>query len=120
MLPMIPSLGSMAKANLRTSQQRSRVTALSSLLLLLSLTTLSAGHAQSVCKVTDPTGTPLNVRDKPNGRIVNALLNGREVTIHEGTYDEQGKPWVLVGGTYRGDYRVWGWVTREFISCYKQ
>jgi hypothetical protein len=37
--------------------------------------------AERVCQVTDPTGTPLNVRDRPNGQVVNALRNGREVYI---------------------------------------
>jgi Bacterial SH3 domain len=74
--------------------------------------------AERVCRTTDPTGTPLNVRDRPNGRIVNTLCNGREVKMHETTYDSQGCPWVLVGGYYEGIYRTWGWVFREFVSCY--
>ena len=28
------------------------------------------------CKVTDPTGTPLNVRDGPNGKVIGTLANG--------------------------------------------
>ncbi|GBD55055.1 hypothetical protein myaer87_09820 [Microcystis aeruginosa NIES-87] len=76
--------------------------------------------AERVCQVTDPTGTPLNVRDRPNGQVVNALRNGREVYIHETAYDRQGRPWVLVGGYYKGVYRTWGWVFREFVSCYNR
>jgi hypothetical protein len=52
----------------------------------LSLLALMIGQpvkAERVCQVTDPTGTPLNVRDRPNGRIINALRNGREVYIHK-------------------------------------
>ena len=75
-------------------------------------------QAEKVCKVTDPTGTPLNVRDKPSGRVINRLRNGREVYIEETAYDSQGRPWVKVGGYYNGKYRIWGWVIREFISCY--
>jgi hypothetical protein len=74
--------------------------------------------AAQVCKVTDPTDTPLNVRDRPNGEIINALRNGREVDILGSAYDEQGRPWVKIGGYYQGEYRTWGWVIREFISCY--
>lgn len=74
--------------------------------------------AQMVCKVTDPTGTPLNVRSSPNGQIINALQNGREVEILEIASDQQGRAWARVGGYYRGEYRIWGWVFREFISCY--
>jgi hypothetical protein len=75
-------------------------------------------QAAQVCKVTDPTDSPLNVRDRPNGEIINALRNGREVAILETAYDEQGRPWAKVGGYYQGEYRIWGWVIREFISCY--
>jgi hypothetical protein len=31
------------------------------------------------CRVTDPTGTPLNARLQPNGKIVNRIRNGRTV-----------------------------------------
>ncbi|WP_204103671.1 MULTISPECIES: hypothetical protein [Spirulina sp. CCY15215] len=74
--------------------------------------------AENVCEVTDPTGTPLNVRDSPNGRVVNALRNGREVYIIEIAYDRKNRPWAKIGGYYQGEYRIWGWVFREFISCY--
>ncbi len=77
-------------------------------------------RAALVCKVTDPTGTPLNVRDKPDGKIVNSLRNGREVVIHDASSDSRGRSWALVGSMYRGDYRIWGWVIREFISCYER
>lgn len=92
------------------------------LVSLVSFSNISSGvvKAEEVCQVTDPTGTPLNVRDAPNGRIINALKNGREVYIQEIDYDQQGRPWALVGGYYQGKYRVWGWVIREFISCYER
>lgn len=76
--------------------------------------------AENVCQVTDPTGTPLNVRDRPNGRIINNLRNGRTVTIQDTSYDSKGRPWAKIGGYYNGQYRVWGWVLREFISCYNR
>ena len=76
--------------------------------------------AEKVCLVTDPTDSPLNVRDRPNGEIVNALKNGREVYIHEIAIDEQNRSWAKVGGYYEGEYRIWGWVFREFISCYER
>ncbi len=74
--------------------------------------------AERVCQVTDPTGTPLNVRDQPNGQVINNLRNGREVYIEDTAYDSQGRPWVKVGGYHEGKYRSWGWVFREFVSCY--
>jgi hypothetical protein len=89
-----------------------------SLLILAAVTVALPAKAEKVCKVTDPTGTPLNVRDQPNGQVINFLRNGREVYIEEVTYDDQDRPWVKVGGYYNGTYRVWGWVFREFVSCY--
>ncbi|MGK7926373.1 MAG: SH3 domain-containing protein [Spirulina sp.] len=85
---------------------------------LMALTMSLPARAERVCQVTDPTGTPLNVRNRPNGRVINALRNGREVYILEIAYDNQNRPWARVGGYYRGEYRIWGWVLREFISCY--
>ncbi|MBE9203588.1 SH3 domain-containing protein [Synechocystis salina LEGE 06099] len=87
--------------------------------LSLALVVLTAEvQAKQICKVTDPTGTPLNVRNSPNSKIINSLRNGREVEILETDYDNRGRPWVRIGGNYRGEYRFWGWVIREFISCY--
>ncbi|PMB22667.1 SH3 domain-containing protein [Fischerella thermalis] len=71
--------------------------------------------AQTVCKVTDPTGTPLNVRKSPNGQIIGTIENYTEVDIYEIVRDEKNRPWAKVG--FEG--RVWGWVFREFISCYQ-
>ncbi|MTJ10354.1 MULTISPECIES: SH3 domain-containing protein [unclassified Anabaena] len=76
--------------------------------------------AEEVCKVTDPTGTPLNVRDVPNGRIINQLKNGKEVYIIEIIYDNKRRPWAKISGYHNGKYRVWGWVFREFVSCYNR
>jgi hypothetical protein len=75
-------------------------------------------YAEQICKVTDPTDTPLNVRDRPNGEVINSLRNGREVFILDAAYDEQDRQWVKIGGYYEGEYRIWGWVIREFVSCY--
>lgn len=91
------------------------------LVSMVSLTTTSLpAKAERVCQVTDPTGTPLNVRDRPNGEVINALRNGREVYIEAATSDSQGQSWIRVGGYYQGQYRSWGWVFREFISCYNR
>lgn len=80
----------------------------------------TASKVDAICKVTDPTGTPLNVRDRPNGKVINALKNGRDVYIEETAYDRQGRPWARVSGDRNGKYRLWGWVFREFISCYER
>lgn len=46
------------------------------------------------CIVTDPTGTPLNVRNVPNGRVVSTLENGTEVHIEELSSDPRGRSGV--------------------------
>lgn len=38
------------------------------------------------------TGTLLNIRDDPKGRITNALSNGTDVYIDEIAYDSKGRP----------------------------
>jgi len=71
-------------------------------------------QAAGRCKVTDPTGTPLNVRDE-NKRIVGTLRNGGIVRVLRDGFDDAGKPWAYVA-TQGG--RPIGWVYREFISCF--
>lgn len=40
---------------------------------LIMTAVMSSAYAERVCKITDPTGTPLNIRDQPNGKIVSDL-----------------------------------------------
>ena len=70
-------------------------------LVVASMTLLiSAGFALAAegdrCTVTDPTGTPLNVRESPNGKIVGTLANGALVAIVESKDAANGKPWVKI------------------------
>lgn len=88
-------------------------------LLLVAPLFLNA-QAAEVCKVTDPTGTPLNVRATPNGRIVGIVKNDVEVFIEEISNDDKGRPWARISTKSNGKKRVLGWVIREFISCYKR
>lgn len=78
---------------------------------------LSAGPAlaQTFCYISDPTGTPLNIRVEPNGRVVGTIPNGTQVTIGETRHDERGRVWVFVRNldTNRGI----GWVYRNFLNC---
>lgn len=67
------------------------------------------------CKVTDPTGTPLNVRATPQGKVTGQLPNGAQVQMVETDSDAQGKTWARIT---RMDGRPVGWVFREFVSCY--
>ncbi|MCF3638997.1 SH3 domain-containing protein [Rhizobium sp. TRM95111] len=66
----------------------------------------------AACLVNDPTGTPLNVRAAPNGRILLTLGNGEKVEpVGERTHE--GKPWLLVA---RGGQEL-GWVFARYILC---
>jgi hypothetical protein len=67
-----------------------------------------------VCIVTDPTGTPLNVRAAPYGAIRGALHNGAQVYRTRTTTDTQGDDWsyvVPLGGGKEG------WVFRSYVTC---
>jgi hypothetical protein len=74
-------------------------------------------EAQSArCRVMDPTGTPLNIRDQPNGVIIGSVRNGRLVTRLRSSQDERGRPWSYVADRDTGE--PLGWVYREFIACF--
>jgi hypothetical protein len=83
---------------------------------LLVAVNLAAAAEGERCKVTDPTGTPLNVRESPNGKIIGTLANGTFVTIVEAKNAANGKPWVKVQH-YTTKTPI-GWVFREFVSCF--
>jgi uncharacterized protein YraI len=74
-------------------------------------TIASPALAENACTVNDPTGTPLNVRERPNGPILGALKNGVPVSIRERRGD-----WVRVvpreGKT--------GWVVQKYLDCTEQ
>lgn len=65
------------------------------------------------CIVTDPTGTPLNVRSTPQGNIVGTLQNGSNVRVVGTARDYKGQQWANV----TSGSRSLGWVIRRFISC---
>ncbi|MEA2904358.1 MAG: hypothetical protein QOI12_1745 [Alphaproteobacteria bacterium] len=50
------------------------------------------------CIVADPTGTPLNIRLEPNGRVVATARTGTRIQVFEGEekYDNQNRPWYSV------------------------
>jgi Bacterial SH3 domain len=63
------------------------------------------------CVVADPTGTPLNVRNRPDGPILGALSNNSEVFITEMT-EVGGRKWAKVVGEGKT-----GWVFRDYLTC---
>ena len=95
---------------------------------LLAAGLASGAHAET-CRVTDPTGSPLNVRATPNGLRLGSLENGTYIVRHNSQYDAKNRPWVyiswqgqplnrrLVRNAGLNTYHE-GWVFREFVSCY--
>jgi tetratricopeptide (TPR) repeat protein len=65
------------------------------------------------CVVADPTGTPLNVRNRPNGPILSALSNDSEVFITDMT-EVGGRKWAKVVPLGEGKT---GWVFRDYLTC---
>lgn len=75
----------------------------------------STALAESRCRVMDPTGSPLNVRTSPNGKIIDTLPNRMLVTVVDQAFDQNQRSWVfLKRGT---DDEPTGWVFRDFINC---
>ena len=64
------------------------------------------------CRIADPTGTPLNVRTAPQGRVIGTLPNGFLASILEQSTDRFGKSWVYVADY--GSGRPIGWIYRQF------
>jgi Bacterial SH3 domain len=76
------------------------------------LTGAAGGAFGADCVVADPTGTPLNVRSEPQGRILSALPNGMIVKV----LDERtlgGKRWAKIAA--HGE--VLGWVFAAYLDC---
>jgi hypothetical protein len=88
---------------------------MAALALLLSINLAAAAEGER-CKVTDPTGTPLNVRESPNGKVIGTLANGTLVSVVESKNAANGKPWVKV--RHYTTMQPIGWVFREFVSCF--
>ena len=67
-----------------------------------------------VCTVEDPTGTPLNVRESPNGTILGTWDNGVRVRPYE-EVTHNGKLWYAVE-RFADDNAV-GWVFDPYLGC---
>ncbi|WP_434052608.1 MAG: hypothetical protein RDA78_25735 [Roseibium sp.] len=80
----------------------------------------SAAAATRTCIITPYDGKSLNVRDKPNGKVINALRFWRLVDVVRVRNDSKGRPWGYATGKYKGKKRNWGWVFMEEVSCSKR
>lgn len=67
-----------------------------------------------VCTVDDPTGTPLNIREEPNGAILGTWDNGVRVRPYEET-QHNGKSWYAVERL--ADDNAEGWVFDPYLKC---
>jgi hypothetical protein len=83
---------------------------------ILLVTGLAAEAQSRRCRITDPTGTPLNIRATPGGEVVGQLPNGMLVNRAETIRDERGRAWVFLHDRASGD--PIGWVYREFVACF--
>ncbi len=67
------------------------------------------------CTVIDDSGTPLNVRAAPNGRILGGLLYGHTVEVVEVSLSRNGRYWSRINAN-NPIYRS-GWVLSALIDC---
>lgn len=84
-------------------------------MIAISTNVASAQHLAQ-CRITDPTGTPLNVRQGPQGRIIGTIRNGANVRIAATARDHKGQQWAQIVDGESG--RTIGWVVRAYMSCY--
>ena len=66
------------------------------------------------CEVADPTGTPLNIRDAPNGAIMGTVRNGETVRVYA-VREHNGKLWAEAWRD-PADNAV-GWVFDDYLKC---
>ena len=73
----------------------------------------TANAAVVACAVADPTDTPLNVRNAPNGTILGALNNDAMVMVKD-IAQVNGRKWVKVMPLGPGKS---GWVYFNYLNC---
>lgn len=68
------------------------------------------------CVVNDTSGTPLNVRATPGGKIVSKLKNGTKVIVVNAA-DGDGPGWSQISVFRKGKKVVLGWVSSRYLNC---
>jgi Bacterial SH3 domain len=94
---------------------------LSSALLSLTMVCSTQGVAFSSpkadgyyqCSVYDPTGTPLNIRAKPGGKVIGTIVNGARVGL--AAREDSGKWRQIMIGRQDGESLVYGWVFKKYL-----
>src|SRR5438046_2291402 len=88
--------------------------AVASFIAILLATSSGSAWGVTSCTVSDPTGTPLNVRSRTNGPILGALHNGIAVFVSALVADARGRRWAKIVPLHEGKV---GWVFREYLTC---
>jgi hypothetical protein len=70
-----------------------------------------------ICRVADPTGTPLNIRLQPNGEIVATARNGDKIVVFRGDEkrDNDGRIWLSVA--LMTSVAPDGYVIGSYVRC---
>jgi hypothetical protein len=79
-----------------------------------SSTVIGAAPASGTCLVADPTPTPLNIRNAPNGWIVGAIGNGAAVQVVQ-RQSVNGQGWAEIVPEEAGAKS--GWVFASYLNC---
>ena len=74
-----------------------------------------AAYYATKCRIADPTGSQLNLRTIPNGRIITTIENDISVTIIDSAKDGQGRDWVYIERDESG--MALGWAFKRFLNC---
>ncbi|MDO5651838.1 MAG: hypothetical protein Q4G13_06875 [Moraxella sp.] len=81
--------------------------------VLLNVSVFSTSALANYCIVQDPTGTPLNVRAIPNGKVIGQLYNGTLIAKdYQVSYDSKRRAWAAVYDYNTGD--CLGYVFRKY------
>ncbi len=100
-------------ALLRKPPLRAAIIAAAALYFSLS-GTAEAKVPRGLCKVTDTSGAPLNLRSYPGGRLIGRIANGKKVKVREFQADKDGHSWAHVYTSY--DVRI-GWIDKDHLTC---
>jgi Bacterial SH3 domain len=73
------------------------------------------GRVGDTCFVADPTDSSLNVRDRPDGRVVGKIANNTEVIIKAIKKDRKGKTWAKI--IRQGSESSSGYVILKYLQC---
>ncbi|MDQ0318400.1 hypothetical protein QO002_000538 [Pararhizobium capsulatum DSM 1112] len=80
--------------------------------LMLIIGAAEVGASDRICRIADPTGTPLNIRSSPNRALLSTIDNGRDVRVlEEQRVKHELWPRIMADGQERG------WVFGSYLDC---